>query len=135
MENFKQKALKNCSVTPWSWWRLHKFVKVTSCVLLSMRLLKNMVTLPIYIYQWLFRPFFGQRCRFYPSCSDYCIQTIQHHGIVKGIVLSSYRLLRCHPGCKGGYDPVITSESNENTGTPESAKFIAWSPSTAKKIN
>ena len=45
-------------------------------------------------------------CRFYPSCSNYSIAAILRFGIIKGFFLTSKRLLRCHPWCEGGYDPV-----------------------------
>jgi len=57
-------------------------------------------------YQWLISPLLGPHCRFYPSCSQYTLEAIQLHGCCRGIALGSKRLLRCHPGCTGGYDPV-----------------------------
>ncbi len=48
-------------------------------------------------------------CRFYPSCSDYCAQAIQSHGLITGIGLGIKRLLKCHPGHQGGIDLVELS--------------------------
>ncbi|MCQ2448602.1 MAG: membrane protein insertion efficiency factor YidD [Clostridia bacterium] len=45
-------------------------------------------------------------CRFTPSCSAYAIEAIEVHGAFKGSALAVWRLLRCHPFCKGGFDPV-----------------------------
>lgn len=45
-------------------------------------------------------------CRFYPSCSHYCYQAIARHGLLKGTVMAAWRVLRCQPFSKGGYDPV-----------------------------
>ncbi|MBQ4119777.1 MAG: membrane protein insertion efficiency factor YidD [Clostridia bacterium] len=45
-------------------------------------------------------------CRFIPSCSEYAIEAITVHGAFKGSLLSIWRILRCNPFCKGGYDPV-----------------------------
>ena len=45
-------------------------------------------------------------CRFIPTCSEYAMQAIEKYGAVKGSWLALRRLLRCHPFCKGGYDPV-----------------------------
>lgn len=45
-------------------------------------------------------------CRFTPTCSQYAIQAIKTHGAIKGTLLSIWRVLRCNPFCKGGYDPV-----------------------------
>lgn len=45
-------------------------------------------------------------CRFYPTCSEYTYQAIEKYGIFKGGMLGTYRILRCNPFSKGGYDPV-----------------------------
>lgn len=60
----------------------------------------------IRVYQMLLSPVFPSCCRFYPSCSEYAIIAIRHHGPIKGIFLGMKRLLRCHPWHPGGYDPV-----------------------------
>jgi putative membrane protein insertion efficiency factor len=57
-------------------------------------------------YQRWISPAFGQRCRYYPSCSEYAIQAIQRFGILRGLVLATWRLLRCNPFSHGGFDPV-----------------------------
>ena len=62
--------------------------------------------LPIRIYQRLISPLVGQRCRYYPSCSEYAVQAIQRFGILRGLVLAGWRLLRCNPWSQGGFDPV-----------------------------
>ncbi|MDR2066638.1 MAG: membrane protein insertion efficiency factor YidD [Endomicrobium sp.] len=49
---------------------------------------------------------FPPRCRFQPSCSSYAYQAIEIYGFVKGSYLSAKRILRCHPFCNGGVDPV-----------------------------
>lgn len=51
-------------------------------------------------------PSLGANCRFYPTCSQYAIEAIEEWGVIIGIFLGLWRLLRCHPLCKGGYDPV-----------------------------
>lgn len=45
-------------------------------------------------------------CRFEPTCSNYAVQAIERFGVVKGSFLALYRILRCNPFCRGGYDPV-----------------------------
>lgn len=45
-------------------------------------------------------------CRFTPTCSSYAIEAITVHGAVKGLALAFWRILRCNPLCRGGYDPV-----------------------------
>lgn len=57
-------------------------------------------------YQLLLSPWFGARCRFYPSCSCYAHTAIERYGALHGTWLGLRRLLRCHPFHKGGYDPV-----------------------------
>lgn len=57
------------------------------------------------VYQLLLSPLLGGRCRFSPSCSVYAIAAFQKHGAIKGLARSGWRLLRCNPFCKGGYDP------------------------------
>lgn len=45
-------------------------------------------------------------CKFYPTCSEYAKQAIEKYGAVKGIILGGWRIIRCHPWAKGGYDPL-----------------------------
>lgn len=56
-------------------------------------------------YKRFISPLLGQNCRFSPSCSEYAMQAIQIHGAAKGSLLSAWRLLRCNPFGKVGYDP------------------------------
>ena len=60
----------------------------------------------IKLYQVFLSPFLGQQCRFYPTCSRYATEAILKHGAVKGTYLTLHRLLRCHPWCTGGHDPI-----------------------------
>ena len=60
----------------------------------------------IKLYQKIHLPFFSGCCRFYPTCSNYAIEAIEKHGALKGMALAAFRILRCNPFCKGGYDPV-----------------------------
>lgn len=57
-------------------------------------------------YQKLIRPILPPACRFTPSCSEYCIEAIQKKGILIGCLKGLWRIMRCNPLCKGGYDPV-----------------------------
>jgi uncharacterized protein len=67
---------------------------------------RSMVVAPIRLYQRLISPAFGQRCRYYPTCSAYAVQAIREFGILRGLVLAGWRLLRCNPWSHGGLDPV-----------------------------
>ena len=57
-------------------------------------------------YQLALSPFFGQQCRFTPTCSQYAIEALQIHGSAKGLMLTVKRISRCHPWHTGGHDPV-----------------------------
>lgn len=57
-------------------------------------------------YQRWISPAFGQRCRYYPSCSEYAVQAVERFGIVRGLLLATWRLLRCNPWSRGGVDLV-----------------------------
>ncbi|MGF1527725.1 MAG: membrane protein insertion efficiency factor YidD [Candidatus Competibacterales bacterium] len=54
----------------------------------------------------MFSPLQGNRCRFEPSCSAYALEALRRFGVWRGGALTLWRLLRCHPFCPGGYDPV-----------------------------
>ena len=58
----------------------------------------------IKFYQKFLSPYLGKHCRFYPSCSQYSFLTIKKYGLIKGILLSIWRILRCNPFSKGGVD-------------------------------
>jgi putative membrane protein insertion efficiency factor len=64
-------------------------------------------------YQYLFSPWIGQQCRFTPTCSHYAKTAIKECGILHGLYLAMRRLLRCHPWCEGGYDPVISPKTKQ----------------------
>jgi uncharacterized protein len=67
---------------------------------------RRIALLPIRVYQRLISPMFGSRCRYYPSCSEYAAQAIGRFGILRGLVLAGWRLLRCNPWSPGGVDHV-----------------------------
>lgn len=57
-------------------------------------------------YRFFLKPWLGNACRFEPTCSAYAIDALQRHGAAAGGYLTLGRILRCHPGCHGGCDPV-----------------------------
>jgi putative membrane protein insertion efficiency factor len=65
-----------------------------------------LATLAIRCYQIVIRPHLIGCCRFYPTCSDYTIEALRTHGLVRGSVLAAHRLARCHPFSNGGIDQV-----------------------------
>lgn len=56
-------------------------------------------------YQGIVSPWLPPSCRFTPSCSSYALAALERHGPLRGLVRTLWRLARCHPGCRGGYDP------------------------------
>lgn len=57
-------------------------------------------------YRLLLSPWLGNACRFEPTCSVYALEALERHGAGGGSYLAARRLLRCHPWCAGGLDPV-----------------------------
>ncbi len=72
----------------------------------------NWLIFPIIIYRRLISPWLPNVCRFSPTCSEYAIQALKTHGCFKGVVLASWRILRCNPFGGSGYDPVPPKKSN-----------------------
>ncbi len=70
------------------------------------RVARNVVRAPIIVYQYVISPGLPRRCRYEPTCSRYAAQAIGEYGILRGLVLAVWRLLRCNPWSPGGYDPV-----------------------------
>jgi len=64
-------------------------------------------------YQATVSPFLGPCCRYTPTCSQYAIEALGRHGVVRGLGLSAWRILRCHPFARGGCDPVPPAPSKE----------------------
>ncbi len=62
--------------------------------------------LPIRIYQYTLSPLLPMSCRHVPTCSQYAIEALRTHGLVRGTYLAVHRILRCHPWGTSGYDPV-----------------------------
>ena len=65
------------------------------------------------VYQKVISPLLAPRCRFVPSCSEYAIQAVETHGVVRGSYLAVRRLLRCHPFSAGGFDLVPPAAKGE----------------------
>ena len=59
----------------------------------------------LFYKRWL-SPLLPSACRFYPTCSEYMREAVIRHGAGRGVFMGLKRLLRCHPFCEGGFDPV-----------------------------
>jgi putative membrane protein insertion efficiency factor len=69
-------------------------------------LISALLIAPIRLYQRWISPAFAPRCRYYPSCSEYAAQSIRELGPIRGLILAAWRLLRCNPFSRGGFDEV-----------------------------
>lgn len=70
-------------------------------------MMKELFRTAVRAYQYLVSPVFGRHCRFEPSCSQYLLDAIEEKGLGKGFALGVWRIFRCQPLSKGGWDPVI----------------------------
>jgi putative membrane protein insertion efficiency factor len=61
---------------------------------------------PLRAYQRLLSPALPRRCRYHPSCSHYAVEAVRSYGVLRGVVLAAWRLLRCNPWSHGGVDHV-----------------------------
>jgi uncharacterized protein len=70
------------------------------------RAVRVVASAPIVAYQRFVSPAIPRRCKYEPTCSRYAVSAIREYGILRGLVLAGWRLLRCNPWSHGGYDPV-----------------------------
>ncbi len=76
--------------------------------------MKYLMIALIKFYQNCISPLLPSVCRYKPTCSEYFIQALQIHGVLKGSILGIKRILRCHPWGGSGYDPVPPKQKREN---------------------
>ncbi len=81
--------------------------------------MKRILVGTLRVYKRLLSPLFLPACRYVPSCSEYAMEAIERHGAMRGSGWAIWRLLRCHPFAKGGYDPVPTPDSRLLTTQPD----------------
>jgi putative membrane protein insertion efficiency factor len=70
------------------------------------RAARSVVLAPVAAYRRLISPALPRRCKYEPTCSRYAVRAVGEYGILRGLVLAAWRLLRCNPWSHGGYDPV-----------------------------
>ncbi len=68
--------------------------------------MRALALIPLRIYKRWVSPLLPSACRFHPTCSEYTMQAIEKHGVVRGAAIGLRRLLKCHPFHEGGFDPV-----------------------------
>jgi putative membrane protein insertion efficiency factor len=71
-----------------------------------MSVLRGALIAPIRLYQRAISPALPSRCKYHPSCSQYAVDAVRRYGILRGVVLAAWRLLRCNPWSHGGVDFV-----------------------------
>jgi len=76
-------------------WLIHQLVRVPAHLVIGL----------VRLYQLTLSPLIGRQCRFQPTCSNYMIGAVEKYGVLRGVPLGLWRILRCNPFCKGGYDP------------------------------
>ena len=73
-----------------------------------------LASLCIRVYQILLRPFLIGACKFHPTCSEYALESLTRHGLLRGGWLAARRVVRCVPGTMGGYDPVPPADTSSD---------------------
>ena len=71
-----------------------------------MSALRGILVAPIRLYQRTISPALPARCKYHPSCSHYAVEAVRRYGVLRGVVLAGWRLLRCNPWSHGGVDFV-----------------------------
>ncbi|MDO9410134.1 membrane protein insertion efficiency factor YidD [Patulibacter sp.] len=71
-----------------------------------MPILRSIVIAPIRAYQRVISPALPRSCKYEPTCSHYAVEAVRTEGVLRGLVLGTWRILRCNPWSHGGYDPV-----------------------------
>ena len=67
----------------------------------------------IKIYQFIFSPLIGKNCRYLPTCSEYAIESLKLHGLLRGLFFAIRRILNCHPFGGHGFDPIPKRKQNK----------------------
>ena len=67
----------------------------------------------IKIYQFIFSPLIGNNCRYFPTCSEYAIESLKLHGLLRGLFFAIRRILNCHPFGGHGFDPIPKRKQNK----------------------
>ncbi len=74
-------------------------------------------------YKWAISPMFPPSCRYVPTCSEYAMEAVERYGALRGGLMAAWRLLRCHPLARGGYDPVVKQSENPHPSTSSGQAF------------
>ena len=80
------------------------------------REVRLLLVFAVRLYQVSLSLLWGPSCRFTPTCSQYAIEALERHGVWRGVALAAWRVLRCHPLARGGYDPVPPPRGGSTPG-------------------
>ena len=89
------------------------------------RLPRRCLILLARVYQAVLSPYIGRHCRFLPTCSNYFIEAVEKRGAVVGTLKGLWRICRCNPLCRGGYDPVDPADREDAAGGGEEAGRVS----------
>ncbi|HTC92920.1 MAG TPA: membrane protein insertion efficiency factor YidD [Terriglobales bacterium] len=81
--------------------------------------MKKLLQLGLRFYKRMVSPMLPGACRFVPTCSEYAAEAVEHHGAFRGSAMALWRLLRCQPLARGGYDPVPWADHRVCNSTPQ----------------
>ena len=82
------------------------FTKTAAGLFWGTRVVRHVCIVLLALYRACLSPLLGPACRFYPTCSVYAQDAIERHGIIRGVMMAAWRLLKCHPFHPGGVDLV-----------------------------
>ena len=85
------------------------------------RLFRELGLAPLHLYRRVISPLIGPRCRYHPTCSEYGVEAVRVHGVIRGGVLAAWRVLRCNPWSHGGIDPVASQKLFRSRPVPHRA--------------
>jgi uncharacterized protein len=77
---------------------------------------KSVVLRLLRAYRWAISPMFLPACRYVPTCSEYAMDAVNRYDALRGSLMAMWRVLRCHPFAKGGYDPVVKPKDSNAAG-------------------
>lgn len=82
---------------------------------------QRVVLMLLRAYKWALSPMLPPSCRYIPTCSEYAMEAVERYGALRGGFMAAWRVLRCHPFVKGGYDPVVKRTTNDQPHTTPQA--------------
>ena len=74
-------------------------------------------------YKYAISPLFLPSCRYVPTCSEYAAEALERHGAIRGTLMATWRLLRCNPFVKGGFDPVVEAHEANRRANADANDF------------